>query len=182
MFTLEVDDRIYLGILEPHHADELYHLIDLNRVRLAQWLPWVDATQSPEDSEAFIRDSLEKLAKDVSVVAGIRVSGRIAGVIGLDAIDSVNRFCAIGYWIGEEWEGHGVVTKSCARLLDYGFNDRGLHRIEILCDPENQRSRAIPERLGFRNEGTLRERQRIDEQFTDLVMYSILEHEWKAEP
>jgi ribosomal-protein-serine acetyltransferase len=52
--------------------------------------------------------------------------------------------------------------------------------MEIRCEPENRRSRAIPERLGFREEGTLREVQRIGDRRTDLVVYGMLAPEWNA--
>ena len=53
-----------------------------------------------------------------------------------------------------------------------------LHRIEIHCAPENHRSRAIPERLGFREEATLRETELVCGRWLDSVVYGLLAEEW----
>ena len=70
------------------------------------------------------------------------------------------------------------MTRSCAAIVDHGFNDLKLHRITILCASENRRSRAVPERLRFTQEGTARESEWLYDHFVDLVTYSMLEHEW----
>jgi ribosomal-protein-serine acetyltransferase len=63
-------------------------------------------------------------------------------------------------------------------LIDVGFTELGLHRIEIRAGVENVRSRAIPERLGFTREGVLRGEGRGSGGFYDLVVYGLLEDEW----
>jgi ribosomal-protein-serine acetyltransferase len=70
------------------------------------------------------------------------------------------------------------VTRAVRALLDIGFRQVGLHRIEIHAGVENTRSRAIPERLGFTMEGIERESGRGSFGFHDSVVYSMLEDEW----
>jgi ribosomal-protein-serine acetyltransferase len=64
--------------------------------------------------------------------------------------------------------------------VTYGFESMGLHRITIRAAPGNTRSRAIPERLGFVQEGVLREAGRVGEGYTDLVVYGVLDREWRG--
>ena len=59
----------------------------------------------------------------------------------------------IGYWLAEHHAGRGVMTRCCLAVIDYGIGELGLHRIQILADALNRRSRAVAERLGFTLEG-----------------------------
>ncbi|HWO71756.1 MAG TPA: GNAT family protein [Actinomycetota bacterium] len=158
--------------LEPADADELFRVVDAERARLGAWLGWVEVVRSVDDERAWIsgtEDPLERL--------GIFVGGRPVGGIGLRR-DPFGVCGEIGYWIGSAHEGRGLVTAACRRLIDHGFRELGLHRIEIEVAPDNERSRAIPERLGFRPEGVRREAGRTSRGYVDLVVYGLLEHEW----
>ena len=72
------------------------------------------------------------------------------------------------------------MTKACRVLVGYAFRELRLNRVEIYCAVENQRSRRIPERLGFTEEGTHRQAEWVHDHFKDLVSYSMLAGEWKA--
>jgi ribosomal-protein-serine acetyltransferase len=63
-------------------------------------------------------------------------------------------------------------------LVDYAFNELGLNRLEIRCATENTKSRAIPQRLGFKQEGTIRQAEWLYDHYVDLVVYGILASEW----
>lgn len=178
MFTYRVNDNIDLVLLESRHAEEYYALIDANREHLGQWLPWVDGTKTPDDTRAFIRNVRKRFAEKGDIVAGIRVDGKIAGFIGLEDINEALHSAEVGYWLGAEFEGKGLVTMSCRALLDYAFGEIGLQRVQIRVEPQNERSRAIPRRLGFQYEGTLRRGGLARNQPVDLEVYSILRDEW----
>jgi ribosomal-protein-serine acetyltransferase len=177
-FTHILDDKTELGLLEPRHADELFALIDRNREYLRQWMPWVDGTKIPDDTLAYRKQSLHQFAEDGTIPAGIWHDGNLVGTIGLH---SVGYKCKeIGYWIGEEYQGKGIVTAACRALINHAFNELGINRIGIRVQPSNNRSRAIPERLGFMCEGTLRQvAVNADSKFVDLVMYSLLKDDWQ---
>lgn len=165
-------------VLEADDAAEVFALVDRERSRLREWMPWVDGTRSAEDSRAFIEQS--RLAEHDRDGLGLFVDGRYAGGIGL-RVDVLQRNGEVGYWIGSAWEGRGVVTRACRALLRYAFGDLSLHRVSINVAPANVRSRAIPERLGFTAEAVLREAGRTDAQgFVDLVVYGLLEDEWAS--
>jgi ribosomal-protein-serine acetyltransferase len=78
-------------------------------------------------------------------------------------------------------QGRGIVTRCCHALLDHLFDERGLHRVEIRCATGNLRSCAVPQRLGFRREGVLRHGEFGATGWLDLVVWGILEHEWRKQ-
>lgn len=93
-------------------------------------------------------------------------------------IDLQNRIGELGYWLGEKFQGRGIMTKACRAMVAYGFSERALNRIEIHCAAANEKSRAIPERLGFRIEGALRQAERLADGYVDNVVYGLLASEF----
>lgn len=179
-FALPVDAPGELSLLTEKDVAELFRLIEGNRQHLRQWLPWVDYETSLEDSRSFVRRSLQRYQEGEGFELGVRYQGRLAGVIGLHTIDWPNRRGEIGYWLGAAFQGHGLITNACHALLKYAFHELQLNRMEILCATGNARSRAIPERLGFVQEGIRREGGWLYDHFVDLVVYSMLAREWNA--
>jgi ribosomal-protein-serine acetyltransferase len=164
-----------LRSLEPEDAEAVFAVIDANREHLRRWFPWVDPTVSPAETRGFIERSRAS-ETDIEAV-GIWVEGRYAGNIGL-RVDPMSNHGEIGYWLAETFEGRGLVTKACRALIEHGLRELGLHRIEIRAAPQNVRSRAVAERLGFTQEAQLREASRSAEGYHDLVVYGLLENEW----
>ena len=152
--------------------------MDANRAYLRQWLPWLDQNTRVEHTLAFVQASLRQFAAREGLAGGIRFHGALVGVAGLHRIDWANRRTGIGYWIAETHQGHGVVTRACAGLLDYAFGELGMNHVEIACAPGNARSAAVPERLGFVREATLRQREWLYDHFVDHVVYGMLASEW----
>jgi ribosomal-protein-serine acetyltransferase len=181
MFRRVVTPQIEMRLFAADDAEVVYALVERNRAYLRDWLPWVDRTQSPQDIGAFINAiAIPQYESNNGPHCGIWVDGGFAGSIGCHAIDWANRHCSLGYWVDATHQGKGIVTKCCASMLDYLFDELGLHRVVIQCAPGNTRSCAIPERLGFTREGVNREAQLIAGRWLDLVMWSILDAEWRA--
>lgn len=176
-----------LGIRPVRAADapELHALVETNRDYLSRWLPWA-AGQDLAATEKFLIGAEAQLARNDGFQAVIAPDGRILGIAGFHSVDWTNRNTSIGYWLAEGAQGRGTMTATVRALVDHAFTEWNLHRIEIHCAPANHRSRAIPERLGFREEATLRETERIGDRYLDGVVYGLLEGEWpenaEAEP
>lgn len=181
VLRLPVDASTELVLLEGRHADELYRLVDANRAHLAQWLPWAEK-ETPEDARQFIDASLVRYAEGDGGDLGIVHEGRLVGGIGLHYVDHVNGRTAIGYWLAAGSQGKGLATAACRALIDHCFRDLKLHRVELRIAPENARSLCVARRLGLREEGTLREYERLGERWLDLVVFSILDREWAPRP
>ena len=180
MFCIQVDEDLSLGLFEKRHAKELAELIDSSRSYLREWLPWIDYSKTTEDSEQFIQRSLEQFARNDGFQLAIRYKGKIAGIIGLHAINWSSRSTSIGYWLGEGFQGNGLMTKASAAVVAYCFKELGPHRIEIRAATGNTKSRAIPERLGFQKEGCIREGEWLYDHFVDHCVYGLLRKDYQV--
>lgn len=174
MDNFMIDQEIELRLLQPIHAEELFNLIDTSRDYLREWLPWIDFTKEVRDSREFIEASLQQYHSRNGFQAGIWYKGELAGVIGLHDIDWTNKSTSIGYWLGETFQGKGLMTKACEVIIDHCFKELKLKRIEIRVATENYKSQAIPERLGFKKEGCQRSAQWLNDRFVDLYIYGLV--------
>jgi len=173
-----LDARTALRSFVPGDAEDLFDLVVANRDRLLPWMPWAHATEGPDDVRGFI-ERCRTTAESRLDATGIWVDGRVAGSMGL-RLDPFDVKGELGYWVDREFEGRGIVSRACERFLEHGFGELGLHRISIVAAVDNARSRAIPERLGFRQEGVLRGAERCGDVYHDLAVYSMLEDEWRG--
>ena len=178
MPSLCIDNDVVLKILEPEDADLLFALIDSNRFFLRQWLPWVDTNTTPENSKLFIQSTKEQQELNLGFQCGIWFRGVLAGIIGFFRIDWMNRSVEIGYWLGENFQGHGIMTKACHAFVDYAFYKYQLNRVQIRCATGNKKSSAIIERLGFIKEGTTRQAEFLYDRYVDLFVYGMTAGEW----
>jgi len=179
MFRSTVADGLELRQFEQRDADAVFAAVGRNREYLRHWLPWVDQTHSAEDIRRFIARTREQFEAGQGPNCGILLHGVLVGAIGCHPINLANSNCSLGYWIEAGQQGKGTITRCCLKLLDYLFDEAGLHRVEIRCGTGNGRSRAIPQRLGFRHEGTLREAEWVNDRWVDLEVWALLVEDWR---
>ncbi|WP_338587169.1 GNAT family protein [Paenibacillus sp. Y5S-9] len=178
MLPFQVNESIVLKLIQSRDRDELYALIDENRKYLRAWLLWVDKRQSPSDLDSVIEVWTHNYEERNGFDSGIWFNGQLVGMLGLHYIDWNNRATSIGYFLAESAQGKGIITKSIEQLLKYLFNELKLNRVIIQCAENNFKSRAIPEKIGFTNEGTSREAQWVYDHYENIVTYSLLSSEW----
>lgn len=178
MFSLHVDSEVMLGLLQPHHAETVFAVVDQHRDHLRTWLPWVDETNAADDSRAFIERSLQAFAQQGNPACGIWYRGNFVGGIGMHRVDRENDATSLGYWLAASHQGKGIVTRACMGMIDYAFQELNLNRIVIEAAVNNHKSRAIPQRLGFTEEGTLRQSRYLYDRYVDMVQYGLLAEEW----
>lgn len=126
-----------------------------------------------------MKNAIKQGAENGAVSAGIWVHGELAGIISFHEIQWHNRSVSIGYWLGKHYVGQGIMTSACRAFVDYALMDLDLNRVEIRCATGNQRSRAIPERLGFVLEGIVREAELLPQGYVNHAIYGMLKSEWK---
>lgn len=178
MFKCKVDDRVSLKLLITKNEVELFNLIDDNREYLSEWLPWVIDNREITQTRIFIKSSLRAFAKKAGMHCGIFYDNKLVGVIGFHGFDWSNKSTSIGYWLGESYQGKGIMFACVKAFVRYAFVDLGLNRIEIRCAEHNIKSRSIPEKLEFKNEGLLREVEIFHKNYVNNVLYSLLASEF----
>lgn len=180
MFIYKIDEHLSLKLVEAKDAKRIFELIDSSRSYLRQWLPWVDFTNNINDSNEFIKASMRGYAENKSMNTAILYKGEIVGLASFNHIDWFNKIVYIGYWLGEGYQGKGIMTNVAYALTDYAINELHLNRVEIRAAVDNKRSRAIPERLGFVYEGQIRQGEWLYDHYVDLAIYSMIASEWNT--
>lgn len=177
---LKINEEIILEQLELSHAPELFKLVDSTRNHLRAWLPWLDMSKNVSDTEFFINTTIDQHKNNQGPQFLIYYKNIPCGVIGFHPIDLQNRIGGIGYWLSEAFGGKGIVITCMDLMIKFGFETLGLNKIEVGCATENRKSRAIPEKLGFKLEATLRDKEWLYDHYVDQCLYSMLKREYNA--
>jgi ribosomal-protein-alanine N-acetyltransferase len=98
---------------------------------------------------------------------------RLIGSIELRVVSFEHRQGEIGYVLARESWGHGYATEATQRLLAFGFNELGLHKISATCDPENRASVAVLTNNGMHQEAVLRDHVHVRGEWRDRLLFSV---------
>jgi len=178
LFNLKVNENISLKLLEKKDAKELFDVVDDSRSYLREWLPWVDNMKREIDYEPIIEMWLKQFSSYNGFQAGILYNGKLVGMVGFHGIDWTNSKTSIGYWLSDKYQGNGIITEAVKSLVNIAFTEYRLNRVEIQCGVNNEKSKGVPERLGFKQEGIVRDAEYLYDHFHDCFLYSILSKEW----
>jgi ribosomal-protein-serine acetyltransferase len=173
-----IDEEIELRPFVESDAEMVFEIVTANLDHLHTHLHWATKDYNLENAREFIRRAETASAEKKNQTFGIFSGGKLIGVIGFVKFNWASRRTEIGYWIAKDYEGRGIVTKSCKELINYAFEKLDMNRIEIRCAMENTRSRAIPEKLNFKLEGVLRQSEWRHTRFYDMAIYGMLREEW----
>jgi ribosomal-protein-serine acetyltransferase len=177
LFQATIDPDIQLRLFEHRHAEQLGAFFRDNRAHLEAELPWLAEPFSTDDVHAYMQAGLDRFAANNGFRAGIWWREQLAGCLSLHGVEWNDRRASLGYWLGAAFQGHGIITRSCRAVISYAFADLLLDRLEIQCAVDNQRSRQVALRLGFRQEGIVRQSWRRQGQLVDQVVYGLLRSE-----
>jgi ribosomal-protein-alanine N-acetyltransferase len=150
----------------------------------ADWLRQWEATMPPDAGSrpttfrSLVR-RLGRMAREGQALPfAIEVDGEFAGQITVNNIVLGSaRFCSVGYWIGQEYAGRGLVPLAVAMVIDHLFIIERLHRVEIAIRPENTNSLRVVEKLGIGRCGLAPRYLHIDGAWRDHVLFGITAEE-----
>lgn len=139
-----------------------------------------DTHRSMEDSRTFVGSVIEQYNNGLVSTWGIaeKESGRVIGTCGFVYWNIDHGRSEIGYAIGRDYWGRGMMSEAARAMLKFGFGRMGLNRIEARCEVDNIASARVMEKIGMSYEGILREQMFVKGSYRDLKMYAILKREW----
>ncbi len=177
--------RLHLSALGPEHVAQLQEVIPKNKAHLAAAMPWA-ATEplAYEQRLELLRRMRGNFDLGIDFVLGIfdRSTDRYIGGTGLHPRIGPQAL-EIGYWIALDYQARGLVTEAVTALVSVALEEMGARRLEIRCSPQNSRSRAIPQRLGFHLDGILREGGVSGAgELEDKMIWSLLASEYPRHP
>lgn len=140
--------------------------------------------QSVEECQSFIQMDLDK--------SGYETKQRIYAIClkGQDKLMGTVNFAKavksdileIGYVLHPDLWGQGLMPEAVSALIDFGFKELNLHKIEIAAYGHNPQSQRVAEKLGFQLEARLRQRMKIDDVYRDKLIFGLLREEWEETP
>jgi len=176
--------RTIIRCYNPTDADLLKTAVDESRDHLRTFLPWADVPSGFQDTVQLLRTFRGNFALGQDFVYGIfnLEETRLLGGTGLHTRIGKN-VREIGYWIHKDAIGQGLATEISAALTQVAFEVDQVQRVEIHCAIENERSAAVPRKLGYTLDATLRQRaQLVDGKFHDMMIWSLLQEEYPGSP
>lgn len=180
MFSFQIEENLKLVLPMESDAETIYRVVRENLEELKRWMPWASDDYSIDTARAFVKTNLIELAKDGVFAAAVVFDEKIVGTIGFHNLNKENKSVQLGYWLDKNAQGKGLITKCCVALISFAFQNLRLNRIQINCNVENTKSRAVPERLGFKLEGVHRQVERLNDEFRDWAIYALLAADWKV--
>lgn len=173
--------RLRLRSLQMDDAARLTEL--LQDPVIHQWtlnLPW---PYMIDHARQFIELQQDIPQAPVSYVWGLckRGSAELIGVIGLHDIVPVHGRANLGYWMGEQYRGHGYTTEATRRVVAWAFEIAGLHRVQADYFPGNDASAMVMKKSGMHSEGILREYVCKNGRYRDVISMSVVRSDttWK---
>lgn len=172
-FGLDAGDALSLLLREERLAPQMHALTVANQERLARWEQWVAGELSEQGTGNFHRAQMAAFADGKAVPTCLWFDGGPVGSLGA-RLDTWTSVAEVGYWIGADHEGRGLVARGLRRLIDHLVDDRGIARIELQAAADNTRSNAVAQRLGFVLEGVRRSAHVSGTQRADSHLWGLL--------
>src|SRR5437588_8896370 len=157
-------------------AELLYEAVRESIAEVSVWLPWCHEGYSIEESRDFVatRNVHSQGDEWYSFAVLDQSSGRFLGGVGINFINRVHQFANLGYWVRTSAAGRGVATRATRLAARFGFEELGLHRIEIVAAVDNIASQRVAEKASAVREGMVRKRLLIRGESQDAVLFSLL--------
>jgi ribosomal-protein-serine acetyltransferase len=158
----------------------MWAAVEASLPELRPWMAW-----AVDDTHGSNKDFLEMCeamwSKDQGWTFTIFHNGEVAGTVGLAGHEPLIRSAELGYWIRTDLARRGLMTEAAAAVVDFGFKEVRLHRVELHAGVENLRSIRVAEKLGFQRVGMIRDGSRGEGGWYDCYVYDLLETDARPE-
>jgi ribosomal-protein-serine acetyltransferase len=183
VFAISLGDGAQLRPLQPWQAEEFLEHMDRARATVDPWVPWAARSADLKSARATLQRYADDQARDKAHLYGIWQDGTLVGGVMFVHFDHKAGIGEIGCWLEGGAEGRGLITRASRQLIEWGFGQRGLSRIEWRTTTVNKRSSGVARRLGMQLDGVLRESWEYKGVRHDEEIWSLLADEWReAQP
>lgn len=172
--TFLAGDRVDIRPIEEDDLDFLRRQVNDPRI-------WRSIGRSRPVNRESEREFYETVVcGDETVNLLIVADSTPVGTISFNSIERESRRAELGYWIAPEHQQNGYGTDAVERIVTYGFDQLGFHKVEARVFGFNEPSQRLLESIGFTREGVLRDEVFVDGAFHDAAWYGVLEDEWRS--
>jgi ribosomal-protein-serine acetyltransferase len=179
----ELGDGV-IALRPPAEADvdDVFAAVRESLPELLPWMAWSHPDYQRIETAEWIRSAGQSWANDTeySFLIHDSADGAFLGTCGLNALDRLNRWANLGYWVRTGATRRGIATRAATLLAEFGFRELGLDRIEILAATANVPSQRVADKVGTVREGVLRRRLRVGEASYDAAVFSLTRDDWAA--
>lgn len=170
-------DRLLLRKLRMTDAQDMYEYS--RDPEVAKHVLW-DAHQSVGDSKGYLRYAIRQYRQDLPASWGIELkeTQSLIGTIGFMWINRDHNSAEVGYSLAREQWNKGIMSEALAAVLEEGFMDLGLHRIEAQHEVDNPASGRVMAKCGMLYEGCVRGRLYNKGRYVDVALYAILRDDY----
>jgi len=173
VLLIEVDEEIQLSSVQESYAPAYVQLATENYDYLAKWLVWPPHVKTEKDFGGFISRCKRDHERGDAITFGTIYAGKLIGNIAYKYINNELKKVEIGYWIAKDYQGKGIISRACARLVEYAFTDLDMSKVEMCVASENKPSRAVCERLGMTLEGIISNAEFVQGRILDHAIYGL---------
>jgi ribosomal-protein-serine acetyltransferase len=174
----EIGRGIRLSAIAASDAKALACLVQENFDYFKAFLPAVVQMATADEAARHLDMRIQAAAEGEMLEWHIFEHQVLCGAIRMKNINHTDKSASVGYFIGERFQGKGIVTLSVSAIIEYCFHHLGLNRIELRCAATNVASMRVADRLGFSPEGVLRQAEFLDGAFADNHVYGLLRSEF----
>ncbi|CAM5726583.1 GNAT family N-acetyltransferase [Streptomyces fumanus] len=174
------DDGAELRPLEPWHAEEFLAHMDRGREFITRHIPFGSTVTDTGSARDLLTSYAQKRAADSGSMHGLWLDGKLVGGLLFRVFDAATGVCEIGCWLEPAGTGKGLVTRGARVLIDWAFEERGMHRVEWYASSANTPSVNAARRLGMTREGVLRESYPYRGVRQNREVWAVLAPEWRA--
>ncbi len=169
--------RLLLRPITLQDLEAMYAYTSCENV--ARYVTW-QAHQSLEDTKGFIELIVDGYHQGNHLLWGIEYAGQLIGTIDFVTINDTHNYAEIGYVLSEDYWNKGITTEATKRLIDFGFQELGLVRIQARCFEENIGSQKVMEKSGMLFEGLLRKSMLVKGHYQNVKMYAITDEDYQT--
>jgi ribosomal-protein-serine acetyltransferase len=172
---IKVDDNLVLKQMSLEYLNELFKLVTSQEGKsLLYWCPDLKVTyQSKNTTEYHILDVTKKFEEDKTPDLLIFENGILAGLISLSPLYDGSKASEVGYWLGESFEGRGLITQSFPLLLEYASRTLNLEYIDLSTSVPNTKSQKIPKKFNFKEIKLIKDAETLSDGSVDHILWRL---------